>query len=83
MDSKIDNGDILGQEKILTPNLPTIFEVIQLTKNLGGDLICQVIQNLIKNTINTRKNKTSIGSYFTWPTIQEMKNFKMNGGRLI
>ena len=82
MDSKIDNGDILGQAKITMPSLPTIFKVIQLTKDLGGDLVCDVIKNLIKKNL-PRKNNTSKGSYFTWPTIQQMKNFKMDGGKLI
>ena len=83
MDNKIDNGEILGQVIIPTPPSPTIYKVIKLTKDIGGNLMVKVVRQIITNSITIRSNNTKKGSYFSWPTVGDIKAFKKKGGKLI
>ena len=83
MDNKIDNGEILGQIKTTMPKNPTMFKVIKITKDLGGDLMCDVIGNVIDGCLVKKPNQISKNKYFTWPSIKEIRDFKKKGGRLI
>ena len=44
MDSKIDNGKLLNQQIIKIPKGISIFNLLSLTKNTGGDLMCKTIK---------------------------------------
>jgi hypothetical protein len=33
--------------------------------------------------VQTRKNETEKGSYFTWPTVEQAREFRRMGKRLI
>lgn len=83
MDDKIDNGAILGQVRVpLRPGM-TMFEVIRLTKQSGGELMAEVVAQLASNTARPRPNQAVEGSYFSWPTVDQMREFRARGGRLI
>lgn len=84
MDSHIDNGAILDQEKVpITPDM-TMFELIQRTKNIGGNLVRRVLSRMLKGeSIPPQANCSEDGSYYTWPTVEQMKEFRCRGGRLI
>lgn len=83
MDSKIDNGKILGQKEVeITPN-ETIFSLILKTKEIGGEVMCDVIRAINAGTMVAKDNNTENGSYFSWPKIEDFKDFKNQGGRLI
>ena len=83
MDSKIDNGLILKQCEVEIKNDETIFSLILKTKEIGGDLMCRAITEIMTGKISYKKNKTENGSYFSWPTVKDFKDFRKNGGRLI
>jgi len=83
MDDKIDNGQILGQIKIQTPSNPSMFKVIKRTKDLGGDLMCDVIRSLYNQKLKPKKNEAKPRSYFSWPSIEQIRDFRKRGGRLI
>lgn len=83
MDSKIDNGLILKQCEVPIKSDETIFSLILKTKEIGGDLMCQAITEIMTGEISYKENRTESGSYFTWPTVKEFKDFRKNGGRLI
>ncbi|WP_326984837.1 formyltransferase family protein [Chryseobacterium sp. MYb264] len=83
MDSKIDNGKILGQERVeIAPN-ETMKTLIEKTKEVGGNVMCEVIKNIHNGTKEAKDNPVHEGSYFTWPTVENFKDFRKNGGRLI
>jgi methionyl-tRNA formyltransferase len=83
MDDKIDSGDILGQEKVsLSPNM-SMFDVIKLTKPLGGDLMVEVIDTIRQGKAVSTPNESEKGSYYAPPTIEEMKEFRKRGGRFV
>jgi methionyl-tRNA formyltransferase len=81
MDSKIDNGAILGQVEV--PILPgtSVFELIRHTKAAGGKLMVDVIQKIQRGEIKTQPNRCEEGSYFSWPTVEQMREFRRRGGR--
>jgi len=83
MDSKIDNGKILGQEQVKIDANETMKTLIEKTKEIGGNVMCTVIKNINNGTIETKDNLIEKGSYYTWPTIEDFRDFKKNGGRLI
>jgi methionyl-tRNA formyltransferase len=83
MDDKIDNGAILGQFTIPIPARPSMFKVIRQTKQLGGYLMVSVINDILCGNVTEQSNKINSEDYFSWPTIEQIKEFRRNGGRLI
>lgn len=83
MDDKIDNGAILGQVKIPVPSNPSMFNVIIDTKQAGGLLMVSVISEILGGIVQERANHINSEDYFSWPTVDQIKEFRRNGGRLI
>ena len=83
MRHKIDNGEILAQATVPIEPSVTICELIRQTKARGGDLITETIRKIQQGQIETRPNDESARSYFSWPTIAEMKEFRRRGGRSV
>jgi methionyl-tRNA formyltransferase len=82
MDTRIDNGGILGQEIVTIALGSTMLDVIRKTKQVGGDLMVRVVQEIALGTVTVRENREEEGSYFGWPTIEQMREFRWQGGRL-
>ena len=82
MDKNIDTGKILGQEEIDNSIDNSIFENIILTKKMGGVLMNKVLRNIQTNNV-IQLNQEGVRSYFSWPSIKQIKEFKKSGGRLI
>ena len=85
MDSKIDNGAVLGQEEVDISSMDNMFDVIQATKIGGGHLMLTVLRYLHKNKclpnpLDTSHNKLS---YFSWPKVKDLKILVAQGKRLI
>ncbi len=83
MDSKIDNGDILGQVKMKTPKNISVYQSIEITKEMGGDLMVRVIENIKANKVKKIENKYDEKKYRTWPSVEQINDFRKNGGKLI
>ena len=83
MDSKIDNGKILGQKVVAIDKDETIFSLILKTKEIGGEVMCDVLRQVNAGTMVAKDNISANGSYFSWPKIEDFKDFKNQGGRLI
>jgi folate-dependent phosphoribosylglycinamide formyltransferase PurN len=83
MDDKIDNGAILGQTRVpIRPNA-TVFDLVQKTKAAGGELMVDVLRSIVRGEAKTTANLAENGSYFSWPSIEQMREFRKRGGRLI
>jgi methionyl-tRNA formyltransferase len=80
MDSKIDNGAILGQVKVPIQPGTSVFDLIRQTKSAGGDLMVGIIQSLQRGEIQAQPNRAEEGSYFSWPTVEQMREFRRRGG---
>ena len=83
MDTKIDNGDILMQQRVKISPEDTIFSLLNKTKSVGGDIMVTVIEKLYHNDIESIKNPANAKDYFTWPTLEDLYLFRKNGGKLI
>lgn len=82
MDSRIDNGGILGQEVVPIEPKATMLDVIRRTKRVGGDLMVRVVREMASGPVSARENREEEGSYFGWPTVEQMRQFRRQGGRL-
>lgn len=83
MDDKIDNGPILGQVKVSRPSNLSMFNVIRDTKLAGGHLMTTVIKDILAGNIKTQPSQVQNKDYYSWPTVEEIKEFRRNGGKLI
>lgn len=83
MDERIDTGKIICQGQFDISSNSTMFELIKRTKRLGGQLVVEAIINLQAGTLKLKENKNNEGSYYSWPSIKEMIQFRKNGGRFI
>lgn len=83
MDSKIDNGKILGQKEVAISSKESIFSLILKTKEIGGELMCEVLREIHADKMVPKDNNTDNGSYFSWPKVEDFKDFKKHGGKLI
>ena len=84
MDSKIDNGAILGQVSIdLSDRRSSMFSVIKATKAVGGQLMKDVVGQIAAGTVDLKPNKASDSDYRGWPDVSDMRAFRKRGGRLI
>ncbi len=83
MSADIDDGDICLQGSVDISDCKTMFQLMRKTKKLGGELIVETIQKIAEGTLVTRPNDTKNGSYFTWPTVEQAKQFRNEGKRLV
>ena len=83
MSADIDDGDILEQDSVDLTDCKSMFRLMKKTKTLGGDLMVRAIEDIASGTVRPRKNETSKGSYYTWPTVEQAKEFRAKGKRLI
>ena len=45
--------------------------------------MCDVLRNIESGKLVPKENVAENGSYFSWPKIEDFKDFKNQGGRLI
>jgi len=83
MSAKIDDGDIIEQASVDLSGCRSMFDLMKKTKRLGGELMVQAIRDIQNGSVVTRKNDTSKGRYFTWPTIEQAREFRNRGNRLV
>lgn len=78
VDEGIDSGPIIVQEKLEIGNL-TQQQLINQTKKIGMELISKSINLIQRNDVKLIENDPSKKSYFTFPTRQDVLEFKKNG----
>ena len=83
MSAKIDDGDIIEQGRTDISDCKSMFQIMKKTKTLGGELMLQAIQDIQNGTAKRIPNETEKGRYFTWPTVEQAREFRKRGGRLI
>jgi methionyl-tRNA formyltransferase len=83
MSSKIDDGPIIEQQSVDISDCKTMFQLMKKTKALGGELMVKAIQNIEKGSVIEKVNDTTQGRYFTWPTVEQARDFRAKGKKLI
>ena len=83
MSADIDDGAIVEQDSVDISDCKTMVQLMKKTKLLGGELMVKAILKYADQTVETRPNDTAAGSYFTWPTVAQAKEFRKKGKRLV
>lgn len=83
MSAKIDDGDIIEQGSVDISDCDSMFELMKRTKRVGGELMVRAIEKIADGSAVTRKNETDRGSYFSFPTVEQAREFRRRGKRLI
>lgn len=83
MSDDIDDGAIVEQGSVDISDCNTMFDLMKRTKLLGGDLMVEAIIKYSNGDVQTRPNDVNNGSYFTWPTVAQAKEFRKKGKKLI
>lgn len=83
MSEDIDDGDICVQKSVDISDCKTMFELMKRTKLVGGEAMVEAVQRIEDGTLSPRKNDTENGSYFTWPTVEQAKEFRKSGKKLV
>lgn len=83
MSAKIDDGDIVAQDKVHIGDCKSMFKLMERTKRVGGDMMVKAIKAMETDSLERRPNIASEGRYFTWPTAEQGKEFRAKRKRLI
>ena len=78
VDEGIDSGPIIVQEKVKIGNLSQE-QLIKRTKKIGMELISKSINLIQKNEVQLIKNNPLESTYFTFPTKEDVLEFKKIG----
>lgn len=83
MSKDIDDGDICVQKQVDISDCTTMFELMKRTKEAGADAMVEAIQRIACGTLEPYKNDTANGSYFTWPNVEQAREFRRKGLKLV
>lgn len=83
MSADIDDGDICVQKTVDLSDCKTMFQLMRKTKLAGGEAMAEAIRWISEGTLEPRRNDTENGSYFTWPTKEQARQFRKDGKKLI
>ena len=78
VDNGIDSGPIIVQKEITIGN-KNQEELIKGTKKIGMEAIAKSIDLIQKNQVNLIENDISKGSYYSFPTKQDVLEFNKKG----
>ncbi len=80
---KIDDGRIILQREVDIEQGETLHALIKRTKRIGAHLMIEAIEMIRMGKVKYLENKESEGSYFSFPTAEDVREFKRRGKRLI
>lgn len=83
MSKKIDDGDIVAQDKVYIGDCQTMFELMKRTKELGGQLMVDVLHQIEIGKLTKTPNMIEKGRYFTWPTKEQSVQFREKKKKLV
>lgn len=83
MSEEIDDGGIIKQESVDISDCRTMYKLISRTKRLGGELMLQAIMEITGGKAEIKQNDIARGRYYTWPSVEQAKEFRNKGYRLI
>jgi methionyl-tRNA formyltransferase len=80
---KIDDGRIILQRAVdIDPN-ETLDALIKRTKRIGAHLMIEAIEMIRSDKVQYLDNKEAEGSYFSFPTREDVREFKKRGKKII
>lgn len=76
VNEQIDGGDILIQRHYPVEPDETLDQFVRRTKRIGTELIIEAIEKVRAGDVETTPIDLDAGSYFTWPTRQDVREFR-------
>jgi methionyl-tRNA formyltransferase len=83
INEQLDDGAILAQTESAIEKGETLDSLIRRTKKRGAHLLSQTLLSLEAGTITELPNPADQGSYFTFPTPADVREFRRRGYRLM
>jgi methionyl-tRNA formyltransferase len=83
INKKLDDGRIILQEKVPIETGETLDKLIRRTKWLGAQVMIRALEAIRTETVEYLENPAEAGSYFSFPTRQDVVEFQRRGHRII
>ena len=83
INQKIDEGEIIFQKQIPVQAGESLDTLMKRTKRLGAHCMIETIEMLKTGKVRYRPNRPAEGSYFSFPTREEVKKFRSMGHKLL
>jgi methionyl-tRNA formyltransferase len=80
---KIDEGEIILQKQVPIKAGESLDELIRRTKQLGAHFMVEAIEMVRNGRVKFKENRPEEGSYFSFPTREDVKKFRAMGHRLL
>jgi methionyl-tRNA formyltransferase len=82
MSPGIDGGDIIGQTGIPITREESLRSLMRKCKTAAADLVLESVRRFREGEVRTLPNPPEEGSYFSFPTREDVVRFKARGRRL-
>jgi methionyl-tRNA formyltransferase len=82
VNEQIDAGDLCGQRAFPIAAGETLERFLHRSKAVAAELLLEVLERLEHGRVERRPLDLSEGSYFSWPTGDDVKRFKASGRRV-
>jgi len=83
MVANVDEGDALYQDALLIEPRESLDHLIRRSKRHGAHCMARVLRQIQHNSATRIPLDHSKGSYFTFPTFEEIREFRLRGFRAI
>jgi len=83
MNEKIDEGRIILQRELDILPGETLDSLIKRSKRLGAELMVEALMRLRSGSVSYQGNRVEEGSYYSFPSREDVKGFRRRGGRIM
>jgi methionyl-tRNA formyltransferase len=83
MTEKLDDGDALLQDQLPVQGGESLDQLIRRSKRHAAHCLAQVLRSIATGSVITRALNHGKGSYYTFPTLAEIREFQRRGFRAI
>jgi methionyl-tRNA formyltransferase len=80
---RIDDGRIILQRDVDILPSETLDSLIRRTKRIGARVMIEALEAIRSGRVQYKENNAAEGSYFSFPTNQDVREFKNRGKRLL
>jgi methionyl-tRNA formyltransferase len=80
---RIDEGEIILQRSVMVRPRESLDALIRRTKRLGAHCLLEAIEMLRNGQVQFLENRPDQGSYFSFPTRQDVNKFRARGYKLL
>jgi methionyl-tRNA formyltransferase len=80
---KIDEGEIILQKQVPIKPGESLDALIKRTKRLGARFMVEAIEMIRNGNVKYKENRPEEGSYFSFPTREDVRKFREMGHRLL